>query len=177
MPLEIDGADLTFPLELTASKEYIVNAVAADGAKLPETIYSIQVRPDQPPKIAFEQPQEVLEVHGLAEVLLRIRTHDDFGLTKAGLVFRVNNEAEYTLLQHDFAAAAEEANGDRAAGQRRTLTTAAVLAKSLPLEHFELTQKDSVTYYAFVEDNYPGGPRRTETDLRFIDIRPFKKQP
>jgi hypothetical protein len=32
-----------------------------------------------------------------------------------------------------------------------------------------------VTYYAFAEDNFPGAPRRTETDLRYIDIRPFKR--
>jgi hypothetical protein len=38
-----------------------------------------------------------------------------------------------------------------------------------------LTPQQSVTYYAFAEDNYPGGSRRTETDLRFVDIRPFKR--
>jgi hypothetical protein len=49
------------------------------------------------------------------------------------------------------------------------------LEKLLPLEHFELTQKDSITYYAFAEDNPPGGPRRVQTDLQFIDIRPFRR--
>ncbi len=46
----------------------------------------------------------------------------------------------------------------------------------LPLEHFELTQQDSVMYYAFAEDNRPGAAQRTESDLRFIDIRPFRRQ-
>jgi len=30
-------------------------------------------------------------------------------------------------------------------------------------------------YYAFAEDIKPGQPQRTETDLRFIDIRPFRR--
>ena len=51
----------------------------------------------------------------------------------------------------------------------------AALEKVLPLEFFELTQKDSVMYFAFAEDNRPDSPQRTETDMRFIDIRPFKR--
>lgn len=51
----------------------------------------------------------------------------------------------------------------------------AALEKVLPLEFFELTQKDSVMYFAFAEDNRPDRPQRTETDMRFIDIRPFKR--
>ena len=46
----------------------------------------------------------------------------------------------------------------------------------LLLEKLAASPTDSVTYYAFAEDNYPGRPRRTETDLRYIDIRPFKRE-
>jgi len=45
----------------------------------------------------------------------------------------------------------------------------------LLLEEHELTPTDSITYYAFAEDGFPDGPRRTVTDLRFIDVRPFKR--
>jgi adenine-specific DNA methylase len=31
-------------------------------------------------------------------------------------------------------------------------------------------------YYAFAEDNLPGQPQRTETEMRFIDIRPLKRE-
>src|SRR5262249_48083893 len=37
------------------------------------------------------------------------------------------------------------------------------------------SQQDSVMYYAFAEDIKPGQAQRTETDLRFIDIRPFRR--
>ena len=53
--------------------------------------------------------------------------------------------------------------------------TAFTLEEKLALETLDLTPTESVTYYAFVEDNFPGGSRRIETDLRFIDIRPFKR--
>ena len=46
----------------------------------------------------------------------------------------------------------------------------------LLLEKLAASPTDSLTYYAFAEDNYPAGPKRTETDLRYIDIRPFKRE-
>jgi hypothetical protein len=39
-----------------------------------------------------------------------------------------------------------------------------------------LTYRDAVTYFAFVEDRYFDGSRRISTPLRFIDIRPFKRE-
>ena len=46
----------------------------------------------------------------------------------------------------------------------------------LLLEKLAASPRDSLTYYAFAEDNNPAGPRRTETDLRYVDIRPFKRE-
>jgi hypothetical protein len=180
LALQIDGAVLTLHLDLAHEKAYSLVAEAPDGMKLPENSYRIRIRKDQPPQVWVEQPGESLEVHTLAEVMMRIRARDDFGLTKAGLVFQVNNEEEHTLLQKDFEAALAEAQKEASeqegeGAKRIAPTTQAVLDKLLPLEHFDLTQKDSVTYYAFAEDNFPGGARRTESDLRFVDIRPFKR--
>ncbi|MBC7854233.1 MAG: hypothetical protein IAF94_12430 [Pirellulaceae bacterium] len=71
----------------------------------------------------------------------------------------------------DFLEAAEEL---KTTGKLSPQTRAS-LEKVLPLEHFELAQTDSVMYYAFAEDNKPELAQRTQTDLRFIDIRPFKR--
>ena len=35
--------------------------------------------------------------------------------------------------------------------------------------------KDSVSYYAYAEDNHPGSPNINETDLHFIDVRVFRE--
>ena len=169
--LTIDGAKLTANLEIAGDRTFQVFAKSADAMELPENKHRIRARQDEPPQVWFESPNEALEVHSLAEIVMRIRVSDDFGLSRAGIVFEVNNEEEYPLLLKDFQEAAEELE------KTGTLSpaTRATLEKMLPLEHFQLTQKDSVMYYAFAEDILPTGAQRTETDLRFIDIRPFKR--
>ncbi|MGE5192029.1 MAG: hypothetical protein ACM3U2_05960, partial [Deltaproteobacteria bacterium] len=175
VPLTIDGTVLTMEMEVTQDKVYSLEAESADGMKLPENSFRIRVRKDQPPQVFFDEPREALEVHTLAEVLMRIHVRDDFGLTNAGIVFQVNNEEEHTLLRKDFEEALAEAAQQAADGKQPAPTTQAVLDKLLPLEHFDLKEQDSVTYYAFAEDNFPGGTHRSETDLRFVDIRPFRR--
>src|SRR4029077_3318784 len=100
--------------ELTQEKVYTLLAESPDEMKLPENSFRIRIRKDQPPQVWVEQPSDSLEVHTLAEVLMRIRARDDFGLTRAGLVFQVNNEEEHTLLQKDFEAALVEAQQEAA---------------------------------------------------------------
>lgn len=171
LPLTIEGNKLATSLELSEDLTYQVVATAADNMELPENKYRIRVRQDEPPTVWFESPSEALEVHTLAELIMRIRVSDDYGLGRAGIMFEVNNEEEYPLLVQDFAEAAKELE------TTGTLTpqTRATLEKMLPLEHFELSQQDSVMYYAFAEDIRPTGAQRTESDLRFVDIRPFRR--
>ncbi|HEV3026414.1 MAG TPA: DUF4175 family protein, partial [Planctomycetota bacterium] len=175
VPVTIDGTVLTMQMDVAQDKVYSLRAESADGMKLPENSFRIRIRKDQPPQISFDEPREALEVHTLAEVLMRIRVRDDFGLTNAGIVFQVNNEEEHTLLKKDFEAALAEAAREAGDGKIPAPTMQAIVDKLLPLEHFDLKEQDSVTYYAFAEDNYPGGPHRAETDLRFVDIRPFRR--
>lgn len=150
-------------------------AEAEDGTRLPEVWYRVRVRIDQPPSVSFESPADAVEVHTLAELPMRVQVQDDYGLTLAGIIFQVNNEQEIPLVQEDFAVVANAAKEAENSG-RLSPATRAALERVLPLEHFELTQKDSVMYFAYAEDNRPGTPQRTETDLRFIDIRPFKRE-
>ena len=51
--------------------------------------------------------------------------------------------------------------------------TAGVLTM-LYLEKHQINFKDGISYYAFVVDNYPNNPHRVVSDLRFIDILPYK---
>jgi hypothetical protein len=174
IPLVIEGNKLSGELTITRDQTFSIVAQAADGMELPENKQRIRARHDEPPHVWFESPAEALEVHTLAEVLMRIRASDDFGLSRAGVVFEVNNEEEYPLLSEDFAAVVEAAAEVEQTG-KLSPKTRATLEKTLPLEHFELTQQDSIMYYAFAEDIKPTSAQRTETDLRFIDIRPFRR--
>ena len=171
VPMTIDGTSLAARLQFTRDKFYSIVARAPEGPPLAENRYHVRVREDQPPHVRFEEPDEALEVHPIAEVLMRMRASDDFGLSKMGIVFQVNNEEEQTLLAEDLIkAAAPDGEPDK-----RSLLTRAACEKMLLLENCELTPTDSVTYYAFAEDNFPGQPKRTESELRFIDIRSFKR--
>lgn len=158
VPLALEGRFASADLPLDADMTYSVEARDADDMPLVDNSYRVRVVADQPPAVGFEAPGESMEVHTLAEVLMRARARDDFGLARVGIVFQVNNEEERTLVLVD----ADRPN-------QRELKAEQLLA----LEQFLLTQKDCVAYYAFAEDNRPDGPQRTTTELRFIDIRPF----
>jgi hypothetical protein len=145
-------------LPLTADVEYTVEAQDAEGVPAVANRHRVRVTADQPPTVGFDSPGESMEVHTLAEILMKARARDDFGVTKVGIVFQVNNEEERTLILQEVGKP----------NQREALAE-----QMLMLEQFLLTQKDCVAYYAFAEDNRPDAPQRTTTELRFIDIRPF----
>src|SRR5262249_41612639 len=146
---------------------YRIEARTADDRVLPKNRFKIDVRDDRAPRVAFDEPGEALEVHPIAEVMNRVRVGDDIGLTKAGIVFRFNNGEEQTLTLKDFTADKEKTGKAQVAG---------ALQEWLLLEKLAASPTDSLAYYAFAEDNYPGEPHRSETDLRYIDIRPFKRE-
>jgi hypothetical protein len=147
-------------LPLAADVEYTVEARDEAGVPAVANRQRVRVTADQPPTVWFELPAESMEVHTLAEVLMRVRARDDFGITKVGIVFQVNNEEERTLVLQEIGQPCQRE---------------AVAEQVLMLEQLLLTQKDCVAYYAFAEDNHPDTPQRTTTELRFIDIRPFMR--
>jgi hypothetical protein len=164
IPLTSDGTAYTAALKLTKDLVFQIDAKTADGRSLPKNRYRIDVVEDRAPRVSFEQPDEALEVHPVAEVLNRIRVGDDFGLTKAGIVFQFNNGDEQALVIKDFTAEPAKSR------------TTGALQEMLLLEKLAASPTDSLTYYAYAEDNNPAGARRTETDLRYLDIRPFKRE-
>jgi hypothetical protein len=158
--MAVQNQHVAAELPLAADIEYTVEA--QDGAGVPAVAnrHRVRVTADQPPTVWFEAPGESMEVHTLAEILMRARARDDFGLARVGIAFQVNNEEERTLVL-------EEVGKPH---QREALAE-----QMLMLEQFLLTQKDCVAYYAFAEDNRPDAPQRATTELRFIDIRPFQR--
>src|SRR5262249_44561187 len=154
--MSVQDRQVSAELALAADVEYAVEARDSAGMSIVANRNRVRVTADQPPSVSFDEPGENMEVHTLAEVLIRVRARDDFGLSKVGIVVQVNNEEERTLVLHDV----NQPNQHEARAEQ-----------ILMLEQFLLTQKDCVAYYAFAEDNRPGTPQRTTTDLRFIDIR------
>ena len=99
----------TVSLPLLQDGSYTIQAEARDGTVLGPNKYRIRVRQDQPPQVFFESPDEKIEVHTLAELPMRVRVRDDYGLLRAGILFQINNEQEIPLVDQDFAVVATAA--------------------------------------------------------------------
>jgi hypothetical protein len=158
--LQIEGKELVGALpSVDKSVDYELFAEAADGMRLDGAKFQIQVQPDRKPVVRFVKPKEQIEVTPTTEVHLKVEAGDDFGLSKIGIVYQVGDGPPQTLYVQD------------QAEQPMSLKTEAILS----LENHQLNFPDSITYYAFVEDNHPVHPQRAATELQFIDIRPFKR--
>lgn len=143
---------------LRQSASYTVNAKTADGMSLDPAPLRIRVQLDQKPDVKFFAPPEELTVIPTTEVPVVVQASDDLGLFKVGIQYRVDDGELCTLW---------EGSGD---GKTDPLQAASLLL----IEDLNVTFRNAVSYYAFAEDNYFGEKRRTTTELRFIDIRPFK---
>ena len=168
VPVKIEGVQLTAELDPREDRFYQVFAESSDGTTLRPNRYRIRVHRDRPPKVAFQKPDQLIEVNPLAELLMRLRVADDYGLRRAGIVLQLNNDPE--IIVEDIAYADMETGDGKLAPQTR-----AIIESRLPLEYFEMTVKDSISYYAFAEDNRPARANVNETDLQFIDVRPFRR--
>jgi hypothetical protein len=167
-PLQIQDNQLSGQLVgLDKDLEYEVFAEAEPGVRLEASRFRIHVLPDRKPTIRFVRPEEQIEVTPTTEVHLRLDAADDFGLSKVGIVYQIGAGPPQTL---DLQAYAHQDQF------KQKLPLKEVIEKTLSLEEHQLNFQDSITYYAFAEDNHPTQPQRTTTELQFIDIRPYKRQ-
>jgi hypothetical protein len=161
VPLSIEGAKLTAQLPaITADMQYKIDAVDDNGMNLETDAFRIKVVRDREPTLRFVQPDESLGVTPITEVPIQVASGDDFGVSRLGIKYKIGNGPEETLHLTDY---------------KDQPVTADVLT-TLYLEKHRIDFKDGISYYAFVEDNYPPEPHRVVSDLRFIDILPYKKE-
>ena len=162
LPLEIKNSTLVGELnDLKMSQQFVISARTADGIDFESERFRIRVQPDGKPRIRFVRPPEELEVTPTTEVALTVDANDDFGIKKIGLYCKIADGAMKPLWEKEYS--------DDTPDELR-------LEHVLFLEEQPLTYQDAVTYYAYVEDNHPEETRRTLTELRFIDIRPYKQE-
>ena len=158
--ISIQGSKLVCDLsQLEESVRYEVHATAADGMMFASDQIHIRVKKDSGPTVEFKRPQQQLEVTPTTEVALQLHVSDDFGLGKVGIEYQINGGEKHSLWEQDLS------------GAQDTLTTVPVLYLENHLLHFD----DAITYYAFAEDNR-AEPHRSRSELRFIDIRPYKRE-
>ena len=161
-PIELKITDNVATAQLPdvrRSLRFTLDAESADSISLDSPRYHIRVQLDKKPEIRFVSPAEQMEVIPTTEVPLTIQAGDDLGVTKAGVLYKLSDGETRTLWEQD----------------RTELQDSLHATQTLFLEDHQLTYRDAVTYYAFAEDRYFDQSRRVTTQLRFIDIRPFKR--
>ncbi len=169
-PVEIvPGEDRTiwkFELPSNDSLHWSFSGSGLDGTPMAPINGRLRVRRDAAPTVAWRDPPDEIRVHTLAELPMRLQVSDDYGISEAAIVFQLGGDDEYVLT--DWIA-------ERSADESDTTTTRARLEEILPLESFSLSERDYISYYAYAVDNCTPRARRTETDVRYIDIRPLRQ--
>ena len=172
-PIEINPGDdpsqWTFELPSENSIHWKFSGNGVDGTPMKPVKGRLKVRFDSPPKLSWNDPPDEIKVHTLTEVPMRVHVADDYGVTESGIVFQLGDE-EYTLTEWEM-----ESVGDESAGANPKVTTRVRLEEILPLESFALSERDYIGYYAYAVDNREFGPHRTESDIRYLDIRPLRQ--
>ena len=161
----------TFELPTDESLYWKFSGIGLDGTPMSDVTGRLRIRQDTAPTLVWRDPGDPFEAHALAELPMRLTVSDDYGIEQAGIAFQLGQE-EFILT--DWLASENENENDDGTDQKTPLTKLE-LERVLPLESFELTQRDYVSYYGFAIDNRAASPQRVETDIRYIDIRPLRQ--
>lgn len=136
-----------------------LHARSADGIRDESYPLRVRVVPDEPPLVVISSPAEDAEALPTQEVSFAVEARDDYGLSRIGIVYKINGGEEISLWERTL---------EERVDQMRHAAT-------LPLEDMGLSFHDAITYYAFAVDTRPD-PQTTLSELRFLDIRPFRRE-
>ena len=159
--LQIDGAKLSGVLAAVSKDlELELTAADADGVALEPQKRRIKVAADHEPTIRVHPARGVAGRDYHHRGTHTGRSSRRLRAERAGNPdFKVGDGPEETLYL------------GRLQDQPRTATA----LETLYVEKYALDYQGAITYYAFAEDNYSHKPHRVVSELRFIDILPFKQ--
>lgn len=161
----IDGCIVRFELDANANIAWMLDGVNEAGVPLTDASGDIRVKPDVAPEIRWVSPNVETRVSSLAELTMQVDVQDDYGIVEAGIVFDIGDASGNVLANFAWP-------GGKGLSRAPTKR---MLREVLPLEHFDVTQRDFLTYHAYAIDNHPDTPRRIESPVRYIDIRPLRQ--
>ncbi|WP_182867141.1 DUF4175 family protein [Rhodopirellula sp. JC639] len=170
-PLESpqDRRRWAFTLPADQTLRWRFSGSGVDGTPMEPVTGRLGIRRDAAPSIRWREPSDEIKVHTLAEVPLGVQVADDYGIIEAGIAFQLGGDDEYVLTDWTPDVDSDDSNAPR--GEKTRLS----LAELLPLESLALSERDYIAYYAYALDNRPWGNHRSESDVRYIDIRPLRQ--
>ncbi|MFN2400612.1 MAG: DUF4175 family protein [Gemmatimonadaceae bacterium] len=164
IPLVSDSSGaLSGVLSVRRQSFYRIELEAAGGAMIRGSLdHTIDVLADERPSVELSTPGRDTKVSPLEEAFVEARATDDYGVRSLDLVYTVNGGEERTITL-------------RAANARAAKETSA--GHTFFLEELNLQPGDVVSYYARTADgNTASGPGRAESDIYFMEVRPFARE-
>lgn len=158
-----NAASNQFRFQQTLERSFRARLLLTDEAgrtnPVPE-LFVVEVFTNRAPELKLLAPRGDSQASPLEEVRFRGETADDFGLQAYGLAYTLGDGETRSL----------ELGRGGAAHEKRSLESL------LPLEDLGARADQLLSYYLWAEDLGPDGqPRRTTSDLFFIEIRPFEE--
>ena len=138
---------------------FFLEGVDAAGWTLEKVVYSTTGEEDRAPTVRLLEPSNDITVTRITEVPLRVQIRDDYGIAEAGVLMRLDgSETPLKIWQ---------AQGtEQVVSLREELT--------LMLEEYPLDVRSNLGLYAYARDLKPDRRERSVSELRSVDIRPFR---
>lgn len=128
------------------------------GERIDAWHFEIEGVPDKLPQVEIIEPKRDLELISTAEMPIRIRAKDDFGVAEIGLILDAGGERQWVL-----ETVIDEKN------KRQVSDLAAMM-----LDKYQLKITDNVRLHAYALDHKPRGGPRAVSKLVSIDIKQFQ---
>lgn len=164
-----DGNTLTTTVDVVEDGIYTVQLLCIDGFNNEIPIeYAIKAMPDEVPEVVIKEPGRDIKTTKLGEVEVIAEAMDDYGISALKLMYRVgSNELQELAME---ATTPEPAPVDTR--QRRVADG----SYTFYLEEFDVEPGDVISYFArAVDNNTHTGPGEANSDIYFIEIRPFNE--
>lgn len=161
LPLTVKGDELTtsFPVRIGGDVAELTGTDAR-GHDIEPVQFKHKGVEDTLPVVEWIEPTKDIEATAVAELPLRLRLRDDFGVASYGVVLQAQGESKEIITKQ------LEAKDLRDLSE---MTSAA-------LEAFPLTIRDNVRFFAWATDHKPRENARGVSKLRGVDIKPFKRK-
>ncbi len=152
---------MTCDMNLVQNAQYELELIDdRDRSNRDKPVFSINVVENQCPVFEQQSPHGDMEASALEEIQIAAKIQDDSGLERTGISY---SQADNTMLDVPLSGAA-------AAGETQ------IVEFLLDLEKMNVVADDLLTFYFWAEDIGPDGVlRRTESDLNFVEVRPFEE--
>jgi hypothetical protein len=146
---------------LDKSQRFAVHLQDSEGRanKFPPEI-RLTALPDRPPELVLKLPGHDVQASPLEEVGLEAQAWDDFGITSYGVTTIHGAEPPHSTTLGEVIPSKEKRG----------------LQHTIRLEDEKAQPDELFSYYFWAEDTGPDGkPRRSMSDMFFVEVRPFEQ--